>query len=174
MVTGERKMVLGIFADRLQARDAIQAIKEAGFAADSIGILMPQSDEHAPSSAETGAGEAVGGGLLAGGILGGLAGWLVGLVAFAVPGVGPVLGAGILASALTGAALGAGVGGLAVALAELGLSKDRARWYEQRMAAGGTLVTVLADGRAGEAHNLLRRHGAADTDEVLGGRVHSV
>jgi hypothetical protein len=97
-----------MFRDPLQARDAIVALKEHGFAADAISVLTPGREE---AVVENG-GEAIGSGILAGGFLGGLAGWLVGLSSFVIPGVGPFIGAGVLASMLTGAALGAGAGGV--------------------------------------------------------------
>jgi hypothetical protein len=84
----------------------------------------------------------------------------VGVGALAIPGIGPFVAAGALAAALGGAAIGAGVGAITGALVGMGIPKHEADWYEQEVRSGGTLVTVRANGRYGEAQDLLVRHGA--------------
>jgi uncharacterized protein (TIGR02271 family) len=164
MTTDNRSTVVGVFHDRDAARDAIEALKDAGFSAQDISILSPDkrateqiADEtgtHAASGAATGA--------VAGGILGGLGGWLVGIGALAIPGVGPFIAAGAFATALGGAAIGAGVGAIAGALVGMGIPEEEAKYYEGEVKSGRTLVTVRAGGRYAEAQQLLRQHGAYD------------
>jgi hypothetical protein len=145
---------------------AIEALKDAGFRSDDIGLLMQDRERAREMAEETGtkAGEGAATGALAGGVLGGLAGWLVGIGALAIPGFGPFIAAGALGTALTGAAIGAGVGAVAGALIGMGIPEDEAHWYEQEVKGGRTLVTVKADGRYAEAQALLRRHGAYDVE----------
>jgi hypothetical protein len=103
MTTTQHATVVGVFHDRDQAREAIEALKDDGFAPDAISILSPdkratqdmaeQTGTHAGSGAATGA--------VAGGILGGLGGWLVGIGALAIPGIGPLIAAGAFSTAQT-------------------------------------------------------------------------
>ena len=110
--TTRRSTVVGVFHERDDAREAIEALKQAGFAADTISILSPDKQATQSMAEETGthAGSGAATGAVAGGLLGGLGGWLVGIGALAIPGVGPFIAAGAFATALGGAAIGAGVG----------------------------------------------------------------
>jgi uncharacterized protein (TIGR02271 family) len=164
MVANRREVVVGVFHAQDQAREAIGALKDAGFGGNDISVLLPDKDQTRDVAADTGtrAGTGAATGAVAGGILGGLGGWLVGIGALAIPGVGPFIAAGAFASALGGAALGAGVGAVAGALVGMGVPKEEAEWYEQEVHSGRALVTVRADGRYDEAQALLRRYGAYD------------
>src|SRR5262249_18704708 len=118
IMSERRDYVIGVFEDGLSARDAIQALKVAGFRGQDISVLMPDADAGREFATETGVATREGAttGALAGGVLGGLAGWLIGIGALAVPGVGALLAAGALGAALSGVAIGAGVGAIAGAL----------------------------------------------------------
>jgi hypothetical protein len=157
-------MVVGVFDERDDAQDAINALKDAGFRAEDIGIVARDRDTAGVMAEDTGAeaGTAAVGGALAGGALGGLAGWLVGIGALAIPGVGPIVAAGPLAAALTGAAIGAAGGGLIGALTGAGVPEEEARWYDERVRGGGFLVTVNAHGRYDEARSIMHEYGGHD------------
>jgi uncharacterized protein (TIGR02271 family) len=157
---------VGVFHEREDARQAIEALKDAGFAPDSISILSPDKQATQSMAEETGthAGSGAATGAVAGGILGGLGGWLVGIGALAIPGIGPFIAAGAFATALGGAAIGAGVGAIAGALVGMGVPKEEAEYYEGEVKSGRTLVTVRADGRYDEAQRILRQHGAYDIE----------
>jgi hypothetical protein len=159
-------VAVGVFTDSMQARDAVAALKEANFRSDQISLLAPNPDETTAAGAglETSSGEGAVAGALLGGLFGGLWGWFAGFTALFIPGVGPFLAVGAFATALTGAALGAGLGAIAGALIGLGVPKEEAEWYEGELRGGRTLVAVAADGRHGEARELLRRHGAYDIE----------
>ena len=161
-----RSTVVGVFRERDEARQAIEALKDAGFAPDTISILSPDKQATRSIAEETGthAGSGAATGAVAGGLLGGLGGWLVGIGALAIPGLGPFIAAGAFATALGGAAIGAGVGAIAGALVGMGVPKEEAEYYEGEVKSGRTLVTVRADGRYDEAQRLLRQHGAYDIE----------
>src|SRR5919201_7151761 len=152
-----RNTVVGLFDNRDDAQRAIEALKEAGFRADDIGVTMRDRREAGAlvEETETSAGAGAATGALAGGALGGLAGWLVGIGALAIPGIGPVVAAGPLAAALGGAAIGAAGGGLIGALTGAGVPEEEARWYDERVRGGGWLVSVDAQGRYDEARAIL-------------------
>src|ERR1051326_1809380 len=164
--------VVGVFDDREDAREAIEALKEDGFTGDEISILSPDKQATADIAEETGthAGSGATTGAVAGGILGGLGGWLVGIGALAIPGIGPFIAAGAFATALGGAVIGAGVGAIAGALVGMGVPEEEAKYYEGEVKSGRTLVTVGADGRYEEAQRILRQHRAYDI-ESRGGSV---
>jgi uncharacterized protein (TIGR02271 family) len=166
MTMTKRSTVVGVFREREEAREAIEALKRDGFAADTISILSPDKQVTQDMAEDTGthAGSAAATGAVAGGILGGLGGWLLGIGALAIPGIGPFIAAGAFATALGGAAIGAGVGAIAGALAGMGVPKDEAEYYEGEVKSGRTLVAVRADGRYDEAQRLLRQHGAYDIE----------
>jgi len=164
--TATRSTVVGVFHKRDDAREAIEALKDAGFDRETISILSPDKDTTQAMAEETGthAGSGAATGAVTGGILGGLGGWLVGIGALAIPGVGPIIAAGAFATALTGAAIGAGVGAVAGALLGMGVPKEEAEYYEGEVKSGRTLVTVRADGRYDEAQRILRQHHAYDIE----------
>ena len=162
----ERSTVVGVFDDREDARQAIEALKDDGFTPDGISILSPDKQATRDMAEETGthAGSGAATGAVTGGILGGLGGWLVGIGALAIPGIGPFIAAGAFATALGGAAIGAGLGAIAGALVGMGVPEEHARYYEGEAKAGKTLVTVRADRRYEDAQRILRDHGAYDVE----------
>jgi hypothetical protein len=167
-----RETVVGLFDDAERAREAIQALKDAGFKGGDISVLMPNRDEAGTVARETGTnkmGEGAATGLVAGGVLGGLAGWLTGVGVLAIPGVGPLVAAGALAAALGGAAAGGAVGGIAGALVGMGIPDDEARFYEQEVRAGRTLLAVKAGDRSDEAERVLLTHGAYNVQHPKNG-----
>ena len=168
--TTTRSTVVGVFESREDARDAIEALKDDGFAADAISILSPDKQATQQIAEDTGthAGAGAATGVVTGGVLGGIGGWLVGIGALAIPGVGPFIAAGAFATALGGAAIGAGIGAIAGALMGMGVPEEHAKYYEGEAKAGKTLVTVRADIRYDDAQRLLREHGAYDVESRNG------
>jgi hypothetical protein len=170
-----RTVAVCVFHDPQGARDAIAALRDAGFENNDISLLTPDGGQTAveggrtsePTAERAGdkgakASEGAVTGALAGGLFGGLAGWLVGLGALAIPGVGPFVAAGALAAALGGAALGAGLGAIAGALVGMGVPEDEAKYYEQEVRGGRSLVAVRGGERAEEADQVMHRFGGYD------------
>jgi hypothetical protein len=153
--------VVRVFRSMLPAEAAIHELREAGFRAEDVSVVVPDVHDKRVTSGRVAAGADAPTVVAAatGGVLGGLAGWLLGLAVYAVPGVGPVIATAMIGTAVTGAFLGAGAGVFALALVEMGLSAGEADWYQEQLRAGCTLVTVRADGRADEALRILRYHG---------------
>lgn len=174
----DRRIVGALFADRAAAEAAIAELKDAGFAADQIGVAMRDRTAQGELVDETGTAAAASAttGALGGGLLGGLVGFLVGVGALAIPGIGPVVAGGVLAStfgiaggtALAGAGIGAAAGGLVGALVGLGIPEEEARHFERGIKAGGTLVTVNAAGRIADALSILERSGGDTGPEAAG------
>jgi hypothetical protein len=168
-----RTVVAAAFDDRADAERAINALRDAGFPGDRIGVALRDRTAQGELVEDTGAtgtkvAEGAATGALGGGLLGGLVGLLVGLGALAIPGIGPVVAGGALATAfglgggtaVAGAGIGAAAGGLVGALVGLGLPEEEAKYFETGFRSGRTLVTVEAGAdRAGEAADLLRAYG---------------
>jgi hypothetical protein len=150
------RTVVGLFRDRRRADQAIRDLQASGFPDDRIGLAMQDQPTDAPGD-DTGAPAAEGAakGAVSGGVVGGLLGLLGSLL---VPGLGPIVVGGVLASALAGAGIGAAAGGLIGALIAVGVSEEDARHFDLGLRSGGTLVTVDAGARTGEALAILQRH----------------
>jgi hypothetical protein len=130
-----------------EATTVVDRLKNAGFTANDISVLMPDTQSSndfavdnqtkSPEGATIGAGTgaAVGGGL----------GWLAGIGALAIPGVGPLIAAGPILAALTGAALGGTVGGITGALVGLGIPEFEAKRFEGKLKGGRCLVSVHSE-----------------------------
>lgn len=150
------RTVAGIFPDRRSAEHAIVDLKADGFDPQRMGIVMRDrsvADEVAEEQNISSTAGAV-----TGGVVGGTAGALLAATgALAIPGVGPFITGGVLAS-LVGGTAGWLVGGLA----GLGLSRDEAQYYQNRVEQGGVLLTVDPDGRDAEAQRILFDNGAED------------
>ena len=158
MATIERSTVVGVFIDRVQAEQAINELRRAGFSDDQIGfILHGNPTEEGKTGSDAGTGVAAG--AVSGGVIGGVLGAAAALL---IPGFGPAIAGGILAATLGGAAIGAAAGGIMGALTGLGVPEEEARYYQSEFEAGRTIVTVKAANRYQEALDILRSNGAYD------------
>lgn len=147
------RMVLGVFADRVDADNAFDDLKAADVDVKEISVVTRQNEGSTVINTGDEA-NPVAEGVATGGIIGGLAGLLIGVGAIAIPGIGAVLIGGPLAAALgltgaaattaAGAVTGAVAGGLIGALVGLGIPEEDARLYEDRVRAGGVLLAVPA------------------------------
>jgi hypothetical protein len=155
---------VGVFNSLQQAKRALQELLGAGFSNEQLGIAsredtLKEGIHHPghkiePSDAATG--------IVAGGALGGLLGAAIATVL--VPGIGPIILAGALAGIGAGAVAGMKATGFLTAALELGIPEEEARYYEDQLDAGRTIVTVTAGDRAAEARTILNRHGATEAD----------
>jgi hypothetical protein len=140
---------VGTFSSRRDAESALNKLRESGFPMDKVSVIAKDAgndeqlgganiNENKSGEASEGAGV----GAVTGTALGGVTGLLIGLEALLIPGVGPFLAAGTIATTLAGAGIGAAAGGLVGALANLGVSEDDAKGYNDRISQGDYLVTV--------------------------------
>jgi uncharacterized protein (TIGR02271 family) len=151
------RTVVGIFADRSDAEDAIRGLKEARFTDSQVGVAILDKDQQRQLIEDTGstAAEAAATGAISGGLVGGLIGLLGSLL---IPGVGPIVVGGVLASTLAGAGIGAATGGIIGALMGLGVPEEDAQHFNRGLESGSVLVTVDAGDRIPEALDILERH----------------
>lgn len=170
MATQQQGTVVGVFHDHDKAREAIRALKNAGFREDQIGVASSNREglrgvKGDDASDESYAGEGAIAGVATGAGIGAL--WGLGILAGALPAIGPAIAGGTLAVILSSAAAGAAAAGLAGALVGMGMSKEEADYYESEMRSGRTIVTVAAGARRSDAMALLQQHGGYDMSNRL-------
>ena len=168
---GDEKVVVGVFADQGQARQALHELLQAGFSSEHIGFLVRDEtslvqgtpteklqEETADDAAK---------GAVTGGVLGGLLGAAASLL---IPGLGPVLTGGILTT-LSGVVLGAATGGVMATLRGMGIPEEEARSYDEAVQAGRTIVIVQTEDRLDDAYAILKQNFTAiptDTEPTNG------
>ncbi len=169
------KSVYAIAISEGQANQIVDNLTKSGFSSNDISVLFPdkttthefshENNTKAPEGAVTGA--------ATGGVLGGTLGLLVGIGALAIPGVGPLIAAGPLLAALSGVAAGVTVGGITGGLIGLGIPELEAKRYENRIAEGNILISIIA--HSGDdvtlAKEVLKKAGAEDISVTTIGEV---
>ncbi len=178
MTLTNSKRAVGIFSSYQEAENALNELRDAGFAMNQVSIVAKDSERLDQSNRigetrvqeliETTRGdEGATAGVAAGGAVGGLTGLLVGLGTLAIPGVGPVILAGTaataIASALAGGVIGATAGGLVGGLIGLGIPEERARVYHDYVVRGDYLLII--DGTDAEilrSEAILKRRGISE------------
>ena len=175
---GQTKRATGTFSSHKEAESALGELRDSGFNMDQISIIGnnvnrssdmagAQQGEHLNDlkdrDRDNKVGEGAATGAASGGAVGGLTGLLVGLGLVAIPGVGPVMLAGAaataLATTLTGGAIGAAAGSLVGGLVGLGIPKERAKVYSDRVEQGDYLVIVDGtDQEIRQAEEIFQRH----------------
>jgi uncharacterized protein YcfJ len=180
---GEKQMrtIIGVFNEQSYAQEAIAELQRRDFSPEDISVIMKDKtiDGGTEISRDLSGGVTKGAasGVTTGAVLGGLTGLLVGVGAFVIPGLGAFLVGGPLAAALgltgaaattvTGAATGAVAGGVIGALMGLGLTREEATTYEQRIRSGALLLAVPAlEEQEDEVVRILERFNATDLTSV--------
>ncbi len=152
--------VVGVFTDHVEARQAIEELRDLGFTTEQIGVAGRDwrdeevvgtdiDDNYAGEGAATGAAAGAGVGAL----------WGLGIAAGIMPVLGPAIAGGTLAAILTSAAAGAAAAGVTGALVGMGIPKDDAEFYETEFQSGHIIITVSAPGQEAVAADVIERHG---------------
>ncbi len=141
--------IAGVFYSNQEAVNAIESLKQQGYAADEISVLGKNKEDIDAVTDETGtkASESAEYGDATGSVLGGVTELLAGSGLLGIPGIGPILAAGPIAATLTGAAGYAGAGGLAGALSGMGIPENEAKRYEGYINDGRILVLIDSNPR---------------------------
>jgi uncharacterized membrane protein len=175
-----KKLTAGVFESRDAAEKAINYLhNELRVPSNDISFIYRNTDGEVREVDASGiSSHTPAEGAKKGAAIGGTFGALLGLaiVAGVIPVVGPVLAAGPLVTALgitgavgtaaAGALTGAAAGGLIGALSNMGIGKERAQRYEDRVKAGDILIIVYADEGIGVA-DALKNLGAVDVEAYI-------
>lgn len=148
--------ILGMFDNPLEARRAIDRLRDSSLRIDDLSIISRATESGKPISSvdDVSAGE--------GAAVGAVWGGLVGLATLLIPGIGPFIALGALGATLTGAVTGAVVGGIAAALIDFGeIPEAEAHAYEAQIHAGKTLIAAkVHPDDAAETRRMLVEAGA--------------
>lgn len=144
----ESGLLTGLFRSREGAEQAYRSLRDRGYTDKEINVLMSDAtrDKHYMNGVETELGNKALEGAGTGGAIGGVIGAVIaGVTAIGtnvlLPGLGLVV-AGPIAAALLGAGAGGATGGLVGALIGWGIPEERAKYYEEGIREGGTVVGV--------------------------------
>jgi hypothetical protein len=144
----ESHLLTALFRNREGAEAAYRSLKDRGYDDKEINLLMSDAtrEKHYMNGVETEIGNKALEGAGTGGAIGGLIGAVIGGIAaigtnVLLPGLGLVV-AGPIAAALVGAGAGGATGGLVGALIGWGIPEERAKYYEEGIREGGTVVGV--------------------------------
>jgi len=141
--------VMGIYADRITASDAVNVLQKAGYRATDISILS--ADNHGSKDfaheKRTKALEGAATGAVVGAVIGVVLAWLLYLQSVAMAFLRPLIATGPVLSALAGAGVGGALGWIAGFLVGLGRPEYVAKRYAGRIRSGGILVSVHCDSR---------------------------
>jgi len=158
MGTSYEKVMIGVFPSALDARRAIEALRDEGFSDKKIGLLTQDKDGDpemkslkALEGNKAGAGAAIGASAGAGGgIL-----WALGMATGVLPVIGPIVAGGILTALAVGAGAGAAAGAVVGSLIGLGVGDEEAAYYDDEFRKGRTIVLVQPGERGNVAYSIL-------------------
>jgi predicted acylesterase/phospholipase RssA len=162
-VRAVNESVVAVYKTHREAEDAVRKLERAGIPIRKVSIIGRDfqlredvQGYYRPSdAAKEGAGF--------GAWVGGLFGMLMGFGLFVFPVAGTLVVLGPLAGLIAGAISGAGIGALVHALVAMGMSKEQALKYQERLQAGEFLVSVVGTPEEVEsARSMLE--GTASTD----------
>ncbi len=148
-MSGRNTAVMGIFAGRAAADNAVERLKEAGFRSTDVSVLIAentgskdfvhQKDSKAPEGTTVGAST--------GAVIGGSVGWLAGVGALSWSGLAPLAAAGPIMATLAGIGVGGSIGAVIGACVGLRVPEYEARRFEGCIHAGKALLSVHCDDR---------------------------
>ena len=146
---GERSdyVMVGLFRNRPDVEEALQALDELGYVPDDISVAMTDESRSRNFSISEGtmAAESAAGGGLIGGLAGALIGGLLGAGVIASGGLALVT-AGPLLGTLAGFGAGSALGGVLGALAGLGVPEHEIELFHSHLKSGNFLLAVRAAG----------------------------
>jgi uncharacterized membrane protein len=141
------KAIICVVRTEQDADQLVNRLRQAEFSAQEVSVVTQDRRErsdlkHASTKTRL---EGLATGAAAGGLaLGGL-GWIAGIVALSIPGIGPLLAAGPIVAALGDAAIGGAFGVVGGAILGLRMPDHVARYYEEALQNGHSLIAVHCD-----------------------------
>lgn len=150
--------IIGVFASRSNAENAVNSLRQQGFTKEEINIISKKhkNDNQSGNDSEE---DDILDGTLTGSTLGGIGGLLLGAGALVIPGIGPIIAAG----PITGAISGAIAGGITGGLIDWGIPAEESHHYEQEVVQGSVLAIIRTDlGKVNSVAQILRQNGAKE------------
>jgi hypothetical protein len=156
------RTVIGIFDTRIEARKAVQELRDAGFRSEDINLITTDSTSEVDAEPAKGALKGTG----VGATLGATGGLMLSLTIVILSDVEPIMATGTLVMALVGIYLGTVIGWVIGALTRKDVRKDGSGYYTEDLYRGGTLLAVrTAEDQDDQVVTIMNRHGAIDVDQ---------
>lgn len=156
------KIVVGLFDNMSQARDAVRDLSALGYDQQNISLITYRADE--PPAGDQDAGPVVAEPGMEGPAQQLETDFPLLLRPLVIPGTGAALGSGPLAEIL--ASTEPGAGGITPTLEHIGIPKFDANLYAEGLRRGGALVLVqVEDDKVEPVLGILNRRGAVDLDD---------
>ncbi len=135
--------ISAIFANRIDAENALMKLDDIGVAEDQVSLIATDStiSSHFTIKNNTKADEGATTGMAIGGLAGAVLAALTSAGALAIPGLNLVV-SGYLVAAVAGFGAGAAGGGIVGALIGLGFQENEAKLVEDELDEGNVLVAV--------------------------------
>jgi hypothetical protein len=150
---------VGVFDRFSDARDAVLALREAGFPDNRISLIAPGTHGEPGVKEPLKYGDETTNNAAKGAGIGGLVGLLAGGAALTISGLGPIFAAGYIATTITGAIAGAFLG----AMSGWGIHENHIAEYEDLVRQGKTLVMFHGDPlQTADAERMLQRSKATE------------
>ncbi len=140
-------MITGVFSSRDEAEAAVEALRERGFPASQVGVVVPQGAARAARRARATESALT---------------WVPRSQMAMLANIGSAVIAGQIAECATREAQGPAQIHLSDILTRLGIEPEHAVWYEQQVAEGYSFVIVRAEDGAAEAQSIMRRFGSLE------------
>lgn len=162
MATATQATLLGIFDDPIEAEGAVEDLRQAGFDAADVEMVIRGEDAVRGGEITDALGTKDMADAWRGVLLGALAGLLFGALTGLVRNGGFDVSGREMGAIAGYAGAGAAVGGLLGAMYGLWRSEREARMYARKFASGRAIVAVPVDNRADWAVDIFQRHHGHD------------
>ncbi|MEO7716466.1 MAG: general stress protein [Capsulimonas sp.] len=162
-VNAAPESIVAIYRSHVDAEAAVRRLAADGLPVETISIIGRNFETHEDIQGFYRPADAALAGAGDGAWFGGIFGLMLGAMGFFImPALGAFMVMGPLSGMIAGAIGGAGVGALINGLVALGIPRDQALIYQERLQAGEFLVVVH-----GSANEVSRAH------EILDGGIHT-
>lgn len=141
-------LIVGVFRGRDQVEGALRELRNRGFPASEIGFALRGGMARTAGTVQTPVSETFA--------------WVPNHHASSLRGIGSALVAGMLADCIDREFPGQAQASLADALTCLGVQREHADWYDQKVCEGSDLVIVRTDSRGAEAEGIMEQFGSLE------------
>ncbi len=141
-------LIVGVFRERSQTECAVRELRNHGFPASDVGLAIHGGGTQTAATAQA-SGQ-------------GTFNWVPNHRVSTLQGIGNAFVAGTVANCIDREFPGQAQPSLAAALACMGVRREHADWYDQKVREGNDLVVVCTDSRGAEAETMMEQCGTLE------------